>query len=66
MLEWWNGIHVGLKNRWANVRVGSTPTSSTNCAGHPLESLSPEQTILKVSFVLFDKFQAYLGHLRIV
>gem|GEM_PF-1686074 len=23
--KWWNGIHVGLKNRWAHARKGSTP-----------------------------------------
>ena len=28
--EWWNGLHEGLKNLWAQARVGSTPTSGTN------------------------------------
>lgn len=29
-LEWRNGSRNGLKIRWSNDRVGSSPTSSTN------------------------------------
>ncbi len=30
MAEWCNGSHNGLKIRWSQDRVGSSPTSATN------------------------------------
>ena len=29
MPVWWNGRRGGLKIRWANTRVGSSPTTGT-------------------------------------
>ncbi len=49
MVEWRNGSRNGLKIRWDNSRVGSSPTSTTNCSH---SSIGESNALLKRRLVV--------------